>query len=110
MPLSKACLANEVTTLKAFKVCLDGQDILLAKSEDGRIWAFDAMCSHAEKSLEKGRWDAQKAEIMCPFHKAVFAVSEGGAVKAPPAFVGISTYDVQIITENGDEFVFVDVE
>ena len=108
MPLFKLCLAKDISTKKAHKFTLDDQDILIAKSMDNTIWAFDAMCSHAEKPLENGRWNAEKSEITCPFHKAIFAIAEQGAVKAPPAFAPLAVYKVVLKYENEEEFIFIE--
>lgn len=107
MPFIKACAKQEISENSLKKVILNSHPILIAKALNGQIYAFDAMCSHAEKSLEKGRWNPQTAEITCPFHKAIFAVAEHGAVKAPPAFVSLPVYQVEVLQENGQEFVYV---
>lgn len=107
MPFIKVCLASDISTEKPTKFTIDGQDFLIAKSTDNRFWAFDATCSHADKPLEKGKWDPEKAEITCPFHKAVFAIAENGAVKAPPAFVSLPVYLLELRREGDDDFIFV---
>ncbi len=107
MPLHKVCAASEILTEKATKFVVHGQDILFAKSSDNRIFAFDAICTHADKSLEKGKWNPKNAEITCPFHKAIFAIAETGAVKAPPAFSPLPVYKTEIKQENNIDYVFI---
>ena len=58
MTFHKVCFIEEIGTEKTFKFTLEDKDILIAKSDDGKIHAFDAMCNHQEKSMEKGRWNS----------------------------------------------------
>ena len=110
MPFFKVCLTNEISTKKPKKISLNGEEILIAKSTDDRYFAFTNTCSHEEKPLENGKWDAEKCEMTCPFHKAVFAIANQGAVVAPPAFVSLQIYPVEIKTEGGQEFIYVEVD
>lgn len=106
----KVCASSEIEVHKPRKFSIDGQNILLAKSTDGRIWAFDSMCTHAEKSLERGHWNPDSMEITCPFHKAIFSIANHGAVKAPPACVPLSVYSSEIKIEANASFVYVLME
>lgn len=108
MPLFKVCASHEVLQEKATKFTIDGKDILLAKSKSNEIFAFDDTCTHADRSMEKGKWNAQTAEITCPFHRAVFCVAEEGAVKAPPAFCPLPVYPVVIKREDNQEVVYIE--
>ncbi len=110
MTLFKACLLSCISTDKPYKVTIDDVDILLAKTLDDKIWAFDAMCSHADKSMENGRWDPANGHITCPFHKAVFDVPKGGAHLKPPAFSPIKTYAVVVKNEDSGNFVFIEMD
>lgn len=110
MPFIKVCPAKEISVEKPKKYTIEDTDILLAKSNTNDIFAFNATCTHADKSLEKGKWNPTTAEITCPFHKAVFAVAENGAVKAPPAFVSLPVYQVEIRQESGQEFIYVNLD
>jgi nitrite reductase/ring-hydroxylating ferredoxin subunit len=106
MPFFKVCPVCEVSSEKPKKFTVNDHNILIAKSNSHQIFAFDATCSHADKSLEKGTWNPETTEITCPFHKAIFSIAENGAVKAPPAFVPLPVYKVEI----KDEYVFVFLE
>ena len=110
MPFFKVCLTSEINLEKPKKFNVNGEDILIAKTADNIYLAFTNTCSHADKPLEKGKWNPETAEITCPFHKAVFAIAEHGAVKAPPAFVALTVYKVQIKQENDGEFIYVEME
>lgn len=110
MPFFKVCASQDINQDKPAKFNLNNTDILVAKSSDNKIWAFDSICSHADKSLEKGKWNPQTAEITCPFHKAIFAIAQQGAVKAPPAFVALPVYNVELRFENNTEFIYVELD
>lgn len=106
MTLYKVCSINEISTNKPKKFSINNEDILIAKSNDGQYFAFSNTCSHADKPLEKGNWNPQTCEITCPFHKAVFDVAHHGAVKAPPAFVNLPVFPLEI----KDNFIFVNMD
>ncbi|APJ03371.1 Rieske (2Fe-2S) protein [Silvanigrella aquatica] len=110
MALYKVCLLNELSSEKAIKFHVDGLDILFVKSlQSKQVYAFDNNCNHADKPLEKGKWNSETSEITCPFHKAVFCIAEGGAVKAPPACVPLTVYETEIRTEADGSFVYVNL-
>ena len=109
MTFYKVCLESEITNEKLKKFVVDDSVILIAKANDGSIYAFDYTCTHADKSLEKGQWNAATAEVTCPFHKAVFAIAENGAVKAPPACSPLPIYKIIVKNEDDVGVVYVDV-
>jgi nitrite reductase/ring-hydroxylating ferredoxin subunit len=102
--------ASEVETQKVNKRVVDGVGVLFARDTNGTIMAFENNCSHADKPLERGVWNAEKAEILCPFHKAVFDVRHGGAVKVGPAAVSLQVYPVEVKIHQGVETVFVGLD
>ncbi len=110
MPLFKVCKTNDISQEKAKKFIIGDEEILVAKSSNNCFYAFSNMCNHADKPLENGKWNAETAEITCPFHKAIFSIRENGAVKKPPAFVSLSVYPVTLIKENKEEFLFVEMD
>ena len=69
---------------------------------DGRFYATDDECSHAEASLSDG-W-LEDNEITCPLHGAVFDVTTGEPLSLP-ATRPIRTYPVR--TEGDDIYVEV---
>ena len=76
--------------------------MLLVRVGD-QVRAFQADCPHAGAPLEKGVICAGR--IVCPWHKAAFAV-DSGAVQEPPALVGLRQYPVQVldgVVSVGDE-------
>jgi nitrite reductase/ring-hydroxylating ferredoxin subunit len=59
----------------------------------GRYYALDDSCPHRGGPLSQG--DLEGGEVVCPWHGARFAL-ETGAIKAPPAAVGVASYPVRI--------------
>ena len=109
MSFHKVCRTNEISTLKAKKFNINEEDILIAKSTNNQYYAFTNTCSHADKPLENGKWNPETSEITCPFHKAIFAIGEQGAVKAPPAFAPLTVYKTEIKVEGDEEFIYVEI-
>ncbi len=76
--------------------------LLLVRVGD-QVRAFQADCPHAGAPLEEGV--ICKGHIVCPWHKAAFAV-DSGAVREPPALVGLKQYPVHVhdgVVSVGDE-------
>ncbi len=76
--------------------------LLLVRVGD-QVRAFQAQCPHAGAPLEKGV--ICNGRIICPWHKAAFAV-DSGAVVEPPALLGLKQYPVQVhdgVVSVGDE-------
>lgn len=66
--------------------------LLLVRSAD-QVRAYQADCPHAGAPLEQGA--ICNGRIVCPWHKAAFAL-DSGAVVEPPALVGLKQYPVQV--------------
>ncbi|RDB35482.1 Rieske (2Fe-2S) protein [Spirobacillus cienkowskii] len=111
MSFFRVCELSELPFEKPTQFLVDGLEILLVKSlHFDKVWAFDNNCNHADKPLEKGKWNAEAAEITCPFHKAVFSIVERGAVKAPPACVPLNVYSVEIRVEQDASVIYVSLD
>lgn len=70
-----------------------GRSILLVHNE-GRIFAVENLCSHAQEPLACGR--VKRGWIACPAHGARFDL-ETGEVLGPPATEPIATFVVRIM-------------
>ena len=102
--------ADEVGSAKPSKCIVDGLSILLVRDSEDTIFAFENNCSHADKPLEKGVWNAQTREMLCPFHKAVFEVANAGRVRVGPAVVSLQVFPTQVREHNGKPTVFVGID
>ena len=104
-----ACEFNDISTTKPKKIIVDDCDLLAVKTLDEQVWIFDYFCTHSDKPLEHGKWNPETGHLLCPFHKAIFAIKESGKVLAPPASVALKVYSTQIQIADGEKKVFVDL-
>ena len=83
---------GDIAVDKPFKVSLDGTDMILVRDGD-TVRAFGAKCPHAGAPLDEGVVCAGR--IVCPWHKAMFAVGDG-ALLEPPALDALPRYPVLV--------------
>jgi nitrite reductase/ring-hydroxylating ferredoxin subunit/uncharacterized membrane protein len=83
--------AHELEVDQMKLVHVDGQRIVLARTEEGYV-AFDDRCPHRGASLAGG--SMMCGTVQCPWHGSQFDVHHG-ALRAGPAEEGISTYTVK---------------
>lgn len=88
----KIATGAEIPEGKAKNFYIKGKKIAVAKV-DGKYFAFDDTCTHAECSLSAGFLDDQA--ITCYCHGAQFDI-EKGDVLAPPATVPLKTYQTKV--------------
>ena len=50
---------------------------------NGRLFALDDTCSHAEASLSDGDLDVSRCAIECPLHGSAFALETGEPLSLP---------------------------
>jgi nitrite reductase/ring-hydroxylating ferredoxin subunit len=74
----------------------EGWHLLVCRLNDGSVRVFENKCTHADLPLHKGPWDADKGEITCPVHHAVFCVKETSAVKVGPAVIPLELFPVEL--------------
>ena len=97
----KACDTSKVSSGELFGFDHNDKKILLANL-DGKIYATDRICTHAEADLSTGILSEEG--IRCPLHLSVFNL-ENGTPQNPPAEESLKTYNVKI---DNDE-VYVEV-
>jgi len=88
----KACDASNVRSGELYGFDYDDKKILLANL-DGKIYATDRICTHAEADLSTGILSEEG--IRCPLHLSVFNL-ENGKPQNPPAEESLKTYNVKI--------------
>ena len=88
-----------VNEMKSFEV--NYERIIVCRTEKG-FFALVDECSHDSSPISEGH--ICEGQVVCPRHGAKFDITTG-EVKAPPAVVGIDTYEVKV--ENNDIFVKV---
>jgi 3-phenylpropionate/trans-cinnamate dioxygenase ferredoxin subunit len=79
--------------------CFDdiGRDGIVVCRVDGRLFALDDNCSHADTPLSEGR--LRGYSITCPLHGAAFDVRDGSH-SGPPAWEGVAAHEV-VETDDG---------
>ena len=75
------------------RVEVDGTGILLSRSEDGRIWAISAACSHMGGPLDQGVREGRS--VTCPLHGSRFDVCTGRVLDGPAVFPQ-SSYETRV--------------
>lgn len=88
----KACSIDKVTSGHLYGFQHSDKQILLANL-DGKIYATDLICTHAEADLSNGMLSEEG--VRCPLHLSVFNL-ETGMPQNPPAEKPLRTYNVKI--------------
>ena len=76
------CKASEMAEGQMKKFIVHGNEILLIKI-DGRIHAFEPMCTHDGTEISRGKLDLVSGTLECPKHYAVFDVRTGTPLLGP---------------------------
>ena len=80
---------------------IDDKEIALFNCE-GKFYAIDDLCSHAEASLSEG--EVYDCKVECPLHGAEFDLKTGEA-KTLPATQPVVSYK----TDVDDEYLYLEV-
>lgn len=99
MPMHPVARLADLPTDRGVAVKAGAVEILLIR-EAQSVRAFQAQCPHAQAPLADGA--LCNGRLICPWHKAVFDVSDGHLCE-PPALEGLKRYAVRI--ENGTVLV-----
>ncbi len=97
----KACSLDQVSKGELFGFDYKDKRILLANL-DGKIYASDLICTHAEADLSTGFLTEEG--VRCPLHLSVFDL-KSGEPQNPPAVDSLKIYNVKV----DDNEVFVEV-
>jgi 3-phenylpropionate/trans-cinnamate dioxygenase ferredoxin component len=88
----KACDKTQVGNGKLFGFDHKEKRILISNL-NGKIYATDLVCTHAEADLSTGF--LTEDGVRCPLHLSVFNL-ETGEPQSPPAEKPLNTYNVKI--------------
>ena len=88
----KACKKDEVASGELFSFDHNEKKILLANL-DGKLYATDRICTHAEADLSTGMLSEEG--VRCPLHLSVFNL-QTGEPQNPPAENALKTYNIKI--------------
>ncbi len=95
-PWHDVLAADAIESGRAIVVALPDRRILIARTQDGQLWAIDDTCSHDGGPLGEGHVFGH--EVECPRHGACFDVRTGEALTLP-ATQPVRTYPVRV--DNG---------
>jgi 3-phenylpropionate/trans-cinnamate dioxygenase ferredoxin subunit len=101
MALVEICKVGEIPDGKAKRIIVKRNPIAVFFTE-GRYFAIDDTCTHAEVSLAGGH--VEECQVSCPLHGARFDLKTGEAL-CLPAVTAVETYPVKI---DGDT-IYVEV-
>jgi nitrite reductase/ring-hydroxylating ferredoxin subunit len=97
----KACDIDKIGSGKLYGFDHYDKKILLANL-DGKIFATDRICTHAEADLSTGILSEEG--VRCPLHLSVFDLNTGKP-QNPPAEKSLKTYNIKI--DNNEIYVEV---
>ena len=89
----KVANTNDIPLGKMKTVEVDYDQIVICHTEDG-FFALEDVCSHDSAPISDGTVN-RNGHIVCPRHGAKFDCKTGN-VTAPPAVVGIETFQLKI--------------
>ena len=95
----KVARVDELPAGSMKSIYVGNRRIVVYHSEDG-FYAMADECSHDYAPISTGH--VRDGQIVCPRHGARFDIKTG-EVKAPPAVVGIDTFETKV--EQGTIFV-----
>jgi len=95
----KVATVDEIAVGEILPLTVHHRDIVICRTVEG-FFAVADECPHDSSPIALGHVDGH--EVVCPRHGARFDLATGD-VTAPPAVVGIETYEVKV--ENNDIFV-----
>ena len=96
------CKVDELPEGKMRYVESNGKEILVA-NVDGKFYAVSDICTHAGANLHEGRLNGK--ELTCPWHNAVWDVTNGSLIKFPVDLKPLESYKVSV--EEGSIYVEV---
>jgi len=100
----KAVALAELREQEMHPVELEGEAILLTLVQ-GRVHAFNAICTHGLGYLEDGFLDGY--EVVCPLHQGAFDIRDGSPTRTP-CDEPIQCYSVRVT--DGDVYLALNDE
>ena len=100
--LTRLCGTDDIPEGEVIRVDVDATRVLAVYHVNGKFFATDDRCTHAEASLSEGTIEGE--DIECPFHGGSFTIATGEPVN-PPCVIALRTYPVTV----ADDAVFADL-
>jgi 3-phenylpropionate/trans-cinnamate dioxygenase ferredoxin component len=95
MALVEIGKTTDVPEGEARRFVVNRIEVAVANLGDGRFFAVDDICSHAEASLSEGEVDPDDETIECPRHGSTFDLRTGRP-RTLPATVPVVTFPVKV--------------
>jgi 3-phenylpropionate/trans-cinnamate dioxygenase ferredoxin subunit len=95
MALVEVCKTADVPEGEARRFVVRRIEIAVANVGEGRFYAVDDICSHAEASLSEGEVDVDDETIECPRHGSTFDLATGKP-RSLPATMPVLTFPVKV--------------
>ena len=105
MPLVEVAKTSDIPEGEARKFVVHRVEIAIANAGEGRFFAVDDICSHAESSLSEGEVDVDDCTIECPRHGSTFDLATGRP-RTLPATLPVPAFPVKV---EGDT-ILIEVE
>ncbi|MEP6955237.1 MAG: Rieske 2Fe-2S domain-containing protein [Chthoniobacterales bacterium] len=84
--------SRKLTTRRPAGIRLDGRDLALFRTCDGKLGAIDDKCAHRRMKLSRGRIEGER--VICPYHGWSFnTAGEGESPSAPKLHACVASYD-----------------
>ncbi|HJP64850.1 MAG TPA: non-heme iron oxygenase ferredoxin subunit [Actinomycetota bacterium] len=93
--LVEVAATDEIPEGEARRFVVNRIEIAIANLGDGRFFAIDDICSHAESHLSEGEIDEEDETIECPRHGSMFDLRTGKP-RSLPATVPVATWPVKV--------------
>lgn len=86
---------DDIPEGEARRFVVERIEIAVANLGEGRFFAVDDICSHAESHLSEGEVDVDDETIECPRHGSTFDL-QTGTPRTLPATVPVVTFPVKV--------------
>jgi len=93
--LVEVAKTSEIPEGEARRFVVERIEVAVANLGNGRFYAVDDICSHAEASLSEGEVDVDEETIECPRHGSTFDLPTGKP-RSLPATAPVLIFPVKV--------------
>ena len=93
--LVEVAKTSDIPEGEARRFVVERIEVAVANLGNGRFYAVDDICSHAEASLSEGEVDVDDETIECPRHGSTFDLPTGKP-RSLPATAPVLTFPVKV--------------
>lgn len=92
----EVCSIDAVPWDKPYRTVVDDLDLVVVRSSDSEYFVLENRCSHMDRPLHNGAWDAASCQLTCLYHSASFDIRQGGKAMTPPAVTPLQIFSSEI--------------